>query len=91
MHCCAAFIGCLFSRLWRYIVSTWKGTPGSCVIGEWFMHWTTTPTSKCMHLSNNTIQTHMFVTSYGDNSSGCDTVQLQDLLHLNANRMPYVY
>ena len=24
MHYCAAFIGCLFSRLWRCIVSTWK-------------------------------------------------------------------
>ena len=41
MHYCTAFIGCLFSRLWRCIVSTWKRTPGSCIIGEWFMHWTT--------------------------------------------------
>ena len=48
MRYCAAFIGCLFSCLWRCIVSTWKRTPGSCVIGEWFMHWTTTPT-KCMY------------------------------------------
>ena len=36
MHYCAAFIGCLFRRC---IVTTWKRTRGSGVIGKWFMHW----------------------------------------------------
>ena len=42
-HFSAAFIGSLFSRLGHCIVSTQKWTSGSCVIGEWFMLWTTTP------------------------------------------------
>ena len=43
-HISAAFISCLFSRLCSGVVSTWKWTRGSCMIGEWFMHLTTTPT-----------------------------------------------
>ena len=44
-HISAAFTG----RLWRFIVYTWKRTPDSCMIVEWFIHWTTTPTKPTYH------------------------------------------
>ena len=54
----AAFIDCVYSRLWCCIVSTWKRMRISGVIGEWFMHWTTTPVHYNHFVYLGAFQTH---------------------------------
>ena len=70
MHYSVVSMGCLFSHLWRCIVSTWKRMWGSGVTGKWFMHWTTTPT--CVMHTQTIVVWRLYIKYVNKNSFFCD-------------------